>query len=109
MKHKVKRLYPKSRAKLVVGEGLIPLANPLSSDMNVLRPSLLPGMLDALRHNSRHNNHDVCLFELGRVFVQGNEKETACRESHRLALAMTGLRFPLFWAGEQRDEKVRRV
>ena len=43
-------------AKLVTGEALVALANPLSSDMNVLRPSLLPGLLDALRHNLSRKN-----------------------------------------------------
>ena len=38
---------------------IAPLANPLSSDMNVLRPSLLPGLLDALRHNLNHKNEDA--------------------------------------------------
>ena len=38
--------------------------------MNVLRPSLLPGLLDALRHNASHKNNDLALFEIGRVFVQ---------------------------------------
>ena len=47
----------------------MPLANPLSSDMNVLRPSLLPGLLDALRHNLSHKTYDVALFEVGRVFT----------------------------------------
>jgi phenylalanyl-tRNA synthetase beta subunit len=45
------------------------LENPLSSDMNVLRPSLLPGLLDSLRRNLHHQTHDVRLFEIGRVFL----------------------------------------
>ncbi len=53
----------------MAGEALVPLANPLSSDMNVLRPSLLPGLLDALRHNLSHKTYDVALFEVGRVFT----------------------------------------
>src|SRR5207249_9671662 len=40
----------------------------LSSDMDVLRPSLIPGLLDALRHNLHHKTGDVALFEIGRVF-----------------------------------------
>ena len=36
--------------------------------MNVLRPSLLPGLLDALRHNLSRKTYDVALFEVGRVF-----------------------------------------
>jgi phenylalanyl-tRNA synthetase beta chain len=55
-------------AKLIAADTLVPLANPLSSDMNVLRPSLLPGLLDALRHNLSRKNEDAALFELGRVF-----------------------------------------
>jgi len=80
----------------------VPLANPLSSDMNVLRPSLLPGLLDTLRHNLNHKNLDVALFEVGRVFLAGNELN---REQRRLAIALTGLRSPVFWSGADRDAK----
>ena len=38
--------------------------------MDVLRPSLLPGLLDSLRHNVNRKNNDVALFEIGRVFAQ---------------------------------------
>ncbi|MCX6905749.1 MAG: phenylalanine--tRNA ligase subunit beta, partial [Verrucomicrobia bacterium] len=38
-------------AALAAGAGVVQLSNPLSSDMNALRPSLLPGLLDSLRHN----------------------------------------------------------
>jgi phenylalanyl-tRNA synthetase beta chain len=58
--------------KLMAGESLVALSNPLSSDMNVLRPSLLPGLLDALRHNLSHKTYDVALFEVGRVFNEAN-------------------------------------
>jgi phenylalanyl-tRNA synthetase beta chain len=78
------------------------LANPLSSDMNVLRPSLLPGLLDALRHNLNHKNHDVALFEVGRVFSTVNGQ--SCEE-RRIAVALTGMRSPSFWAGAERDAK----
>jgi len=78
------------------------LQHPLSSDMNVLRPSLLPGLLDALRHNIARQNTDVALFEIGRVFLQPDGK---FKEERRLALALTGRRFPAFWAGAERDAK----
>lgn len=78
------------------------LANPLSADMDTLRPSLLPGLLDALRHNLNHKNGDVALFEVGRVFARG---EKAPREQRRLALALTGLRHPPFWSGAERQAK----
>ncbi len=44
------------------------LTNPLASDQSHLRPSLIPGLLDALRHNRSHGNDVRALFETGRVF-----------------------------------------
>ncbi|HXF10884.1 MAG TPA: phenylalanine--tRNA ligase subunit beta, partial [Desulfuromonadaceae bacterium] len=52
---------------------LAALANPLSSDMDVLRPSLLPGLIHSLRHNVSRKNYDVALFEVGRVFSAGGD------------------------------------
>jgi phenylalanyl-tRNA synthetase beta chain len=89
-------------AKLMAGDALVPLSNPLSSDMNVLRPSLLPGLLDALRHNLSHKTYDVALFEVGRVFT---EIEGQRREERRVAIALTGQRASLFWSGNDREAK----
>jgi phenylalanyl-tRNA synthetase beta chain len=88
--------------KLAVGGAMAALANPLSSDMNALRPSLLPGLLNALRHNISHRNYDVALFEIGRVFIQS---ETGPKEERRVAIALTGQRNPVFWSGSERDAK----
>ena len=91
-------------AKMVVPvEALVMLANPLSSDMNALRPSLLPGLLDSLRHNLNHKSGDVRLFEIGRVFTQVNGQT---KEERRVAIALTGLRAHSFWSGEERDAKM---
>lgn len=82
--------------------GVVALANPLSSDMDALRPSLLPGLLDVLRHNLRHRNSDVALFELGRVF---RREGGVVREGWSMAIALTGARQPAFWAGAERDAR----
>ena len=80
MKSQGQTLISDTAARLVDRRALVALANPLSSDMNVLRPSLLPGLLDALRHNLSHKNYDVALFELGRVFTQARGTGVpACR------------------------------
>jgi phenylalanyl-tRNA synthetase beta chain len=83
-------------------EEIVALANPLSSDMDVLRPSLLPGLIHSLRHNVSHKNYDVALFEIGRVFTG---QSGATREERRVAIAITGQRSPDFWSGEERDAK----
>lgn len=109
----------------------VALENPLSSDMNVLRPSLLPGLLDSLRHNLHHKSYDVSLFEIGRVFVKvgpavpantasagpradnalpnnppGSSVRESTIESRRVAIAITGSRNPVFWSGSERDAKL---
>ncbi|KZC19121.1 MULTISPECIES: phenylalanine--tRNA ligase subunit beta [Rhodanobacter] len=63
-------------AELLAGWGftehLVPLANPLSADLAVMRPSLLPGLVEALRHNRARQQERVRLFEVARVFAEGN-------------------------------------
>ncbi len=80
----------------------VALSNPLSSDMNTLRPSLLPGLLDSLRHNLSRQNQDVALFELGRVFAPGTASP---REARHVAIALTGRRQPDFWQGQDREAR----
>lgn len=46
----------------------ISVKNPLSDEEAVLRPSLLPGLLRAVRHNRNRGQANVALFEEGRVF-----------------------------------------
>jgi phenylalanyl-tRNA synthetase beta chain len=84
-------------------EKIVALANPLSSDMDVLRPSLLPGLIHSLRHNVSRKNHDVALFEIGRVFKNENG---ATKENRSVAVAITGQRARPFWSGGGRDAKV---
>jgi phenylalanyl-tRNA synthetase beta chain len=56
--------------------------------MNVLRPSLLPGLLDSLRNNLSRKIQNLALFELGRVFSR--ETNSQFREERRIAVAITG-------------------
>ncbi len=57
-----------------VDAGAIALANPLTADLGVMRTSLLPGLVNALRANRRHQQERVRLFEIGRVFRFGADK-----------------------------------
>lgn len=81
---------------------LVALKNPLSSDMNVLRPSVLPCLLAALKHNVSRKNSDLAIFEIGRVFSQINGQ---IKEERRLGLALTGRRANTYWSGAERDAK----
>ena len=95
-------LVGKDEVRSMKDEEVVALANPLSSDMDVLRPSLLPGLLNSLRHNLSRKNHDVALFEIGRVF---NNVNGQTKEERRVAIAITGQRAPSFWSGEDREAK----
>jgi phenylalanyl-tRNA synthetase beta chain len=75
--------------------GPVKLANPLSENFAVLRPSLLPGLVDAVSHNRRHGMRDVRLFEIGTRFSRAGETRGA-------AVAWTGLSTREHWSGDYR-------
>jgi phenylalanyl-tRNA synthetase beta chain len=98
-------LIGKSEARSQKSEEIVALANPLSSDMDVLRPSLLPGLVQSLWHNVSRKNYDVALFEIGRVFCRAGSDAAAPKEERRVAIALTGRRALSFWSGEEREAK----
>ena len=59
------------------GGGAWVVANPISEDMKVMRPSLLPGLLSAARRNMDRGASSVRLFEIGRRYLADAEKLTA--------------------------------
>lgn len=63
------------------------LANPLSQEQALMRPALLPGMLQVLARNARFGAGSQRLFELGHCFDETNE-------THHLGLAIMGQRQP---------------
>ena len=76
-------------------KSMVRLANPLSSDLNVMRLSLLPGMLNAIAWNINRQNSNLRLFELGFVYARKEGKGTLeitdnFSEKQILALALTG-------------------
>jgi phenylalanyl-tRNA synthetase beta chain len=75
---------------------LVPIANPLSEKFAVLRPSLLPGLVDAVSHNRRREQRDVMLFETGARFARD------AGEVRALGLAWTGAGSPPHWSDSTR-------
>ncbi|MGB7219979.1 MAG: phenylalanine--tRNA ligase subunit beta [Vicinamibacterales bacterium] len=84
-----------TRAFAASGE-TIAVANPLSAKFDTLRPSLLPGLIDAVGHNRRHGRRDVRLFEIGARFTIAGEKRG-------VALAWTGAAISTHWSGGARE------
>ena len=56
-----------------VGGGRWALDNPISEDMKVMRPSLLPGLLSAVQRNLDRGAETVRLFEIGRRYLDDSE------------------------------------
>jgi phenylalanyl-tRNA synthetase beta chain len=73
------------------GGGAWTLANPISEDMKVMRPSLLPGLLSAARRNIARGAHSVRLFEVGRRYLADDERAT-------LGFVLAGDKFSRGWA-----------
>ena len=85
-------------------DGRVALANPLSAELAVMRPMLLPGLVATLGRNVARQAGRVRLFELGRVFAQAGEAGQAPRETVRVAAAVCGDAATLQWG-----EKARKV
>jgi phenylalanyl-tRNA synthetase beta chain len=71
-------------------ERLWRLANPISEEMKVMRPSLLPGLIAAARRNLDRGASSVRLFEVGRRYLGDAEHPT-------LSLLLAGERRPREW------------
>jgi phenylalanyl-tRNA synthetase beta chain len=80
---------------LPAGVEPVAIANPLSEKFAVLRPSLLPGLLDALVYSRRRETDDVRLFEAGAIFLPGGE-------ANRVGWMLTGARM-VHWGGGAGD------
>lgn len=59
-----------------IGGGTWTLANPISEELKVMRPSLLPGLLSAAERNLKRGAGGVRLFELGRRYLSDGERPT---------------------------------
>jgi phenylalanyl-tRNA synthetase beta chain len=80
-----------------VGGGSWALENPISEDLKVMRPSLLPGLLSAVRRNLDRGASSLRLFEIGRRYLDDGEHPA-------LVFVLAGEREPRGWAtGKERN------
>src|SRR5439155_23361210 len=72
----------------------VPMENPLSEEASLLRPSLIPGMLNMLAHNLNRDVKDVRLFEQGQIFTGTIPADSAIIDSvhefPQLSVGLTG-------------------
>ena len=70
----------------------IVLKNPLSVEQEVMRTSLLPGLLDVLSHARRHGERDVRMFTVGSVFLGASGEHGLPEEQLRFTAILAGER-----------------
>ena len=93
-------------------KNLVRLMNPLSSDLNVMRESLLFGGLETIARNANHKNPDLKLFEFGNCYYYREEKRNEEKalapysESYHLALWLTGKDKQGSWIHADEDNNV---
>jgi len=73
------------------------LANPISEDMKVMRPTLLAGLLSAARRNADRGASSIRLFEIGRRYFRAEDGSSA--EHPTLGLVMAGEKRARNWQG----------
>lgn len=82
---------------------LIKLKNPLSTELDVMRPNMLFGLLQSAAHNMARQQHDLRLFEWGRIYAVEHGHAV---EHDRTALLITGKRWNDNWRSTDRPTQL---
>ena len=84
-------------------EDRIAMMNPLSEDLNVMRPTIAPGLMVALKNNLAQGASSVRLFELANVFHYDASSSTTAREVGMMGIIMSGSRYEGGWPREEAE------
>ena len=88
---------------------LVHIMNPLSSDLNVMRGTLLYGGLESIQHNANRKNGNCHFFEFGNVYHFSPDKQNednpmqAYKEQYHMGVWITGKRVEGSWAHQNED------
>lgn len=82
---------------------LVTLQNPLSRERSVLRPSMIPGLLDVLAINASRGNPDVRVFEIGQRFAprRPEDLDRPLHEEMWVGIALIGARAARAWSASR--------
>ncbi len=88
---------------------VVKIMNPLSSDLGVMRQTLLYGGLESVEHNVKRKNANLKFFEFGNCYFFDEEKENpenpmqAYKEENFMGIWVTGKRVEGSWAHPNED------
>lgn len=81
-------------------EMVIKVLNPVSIEQSILRTSLLPGLLQVVKHNIDHQNQDISGFEIGRIHFKDGEHY---QEQSVAGMILTGKARASHWEEKPKD------
>lgn len=81
-------------------EGFIKVLNPTSIEQSILRTSLLPGLLQVVKYNWDHQNHNIAGFEIGRAHFKEGEQY---KEQTLASIILSGNQSPNYWDDKARE------
>ena len=90
-------------------ENCVKILNPLSTDLNVMRQTLLFGGMESIQHNVNRKRQNLRFFEFGNVYTFNPEKQNdddpmqAYKEQYHCGLWVTGKRVEGSWAHVDED------
>lgn len=87
--------FPKDDRRL----NYLELSNPISSQLSVMRTTLIPGLLECALHNSAREAEDLAFFEIGKVFFPSKD---LAEEKTFLGILLKGEKKLLPWEGYKR-------
>ena len=93
-------------------ENSVKILNPLSTDLNVMRQTLLFGGLESIQHNVNRKRQNLRFFEFGNVYTYDPEKQNddnpmqAYKEQYHCSLLITGKRVEGSWAHANEDSSI---
>ena len=89
---------PETASICCPGEKFIELQNPISAEMSVMRPSILPGLLSCLKYNENRQQDRIRLFESGLVFQSSaNNGDGDIQQHSCLSGLISGSKDPVNW------------
>lgn len=93
-------LYSPRKTSMFYNGEPIEIANPLGEEYSIVRPSIIPSILEIVKYNINIGKKDFKLFEVGKEFRKNEDSRRfieGIEEQEVLAIAMSGLCFPLQW------------
>lgn len=93
-------LYSPQKTKLFYNSDFIEIANPLGEEFSIVRPSIIPSLLEVVKFNINIGKKDFKLFEIGKEFIKDRNSFSfieGIKEQEVLGVALAGLCYPFQW------------